>query len=180
MVNKNIRFHGLWIPLCFFPSWIRWKSFFLKKFGWRRIYNARMTACSFRASDIQWFVCFFTEMCGFGGGTFQTGSGGGRLLCSVSRAGKAGGTCRNLSGTVVSPAGDGDGWQQPVTVSFPSSACLGRPFCPWCRRMRIDVATDTYEPDVNGVALTLERLVRGLRTRGHLVHPFSVHAMFKE
>ena len=36
--------------------------------------------------------------------------------------------------------------------------------------MRIDVATDTYEPDVNGVALTLERLVRGLRTRGHLVH----------
>ena len=26
--------------------------------------------------------------------------------------------------------------------------------------MRIDVATDTYEPDVNGVALTLERLVR--------------------
>ena len=36
--------------------------------------------------------------------------------------------------------------------------------------MRIDVATDTYEPDVNGVALTLERLLRRLRTRGHLVH----------
>lgn len=36
--------------------------------------------------------------------------------------------------------------------------------------MRIDVATDTYEPDVNGVAMTLGRLVRGLRARGHLVH----------
>ena len=36
--------------------------------------------------------------------------------------------------------------------------------------MRIDVVTDTYEPDVNGVALTLGRLVGGLRMRGHLVH----------
>ena len=36
--------------------------------------------------------------------------------------------------------------------------------------MRIDVVTDTYEPDVNGVAMTLGRLVRGLRVRGHLVH----------
>lgn len=44
----------------------------------------------------------------------------------------------------------------------------GKAFLPIKWRMRIDVATDTYEPDVNGVALTLERLVRGLRTRGHL------------
>lgn len=36
--------------------------------------------------------------------------------------------------------------------------------------MRIDVVTDTYEPDINGVALTLGRLVGGLRMRGHLVH----------
>lgn len=36
--------------------------------------------------------------------------------------------------------------------------------------MRIDLATDTYEPDINGVAMTLGRLVKGLRARGHLVH----------
>lgn len=36
--------------------------------------------------------------------------------------------------------------------------------------MRIDMVTDTYDPDVNGVAMTLGRLVGGLRARGHLVH----------
>lgn len=36
--------------------------------------------------------------------------------------------------------------------------------------MRIEVITDTYLPDVNGVAMTLGRLVKGLRQRGHLVH----------
>ncbi len=36
--------------------------------------------------------------------------------------------------------------------------------------MNIDIVTDTYEPDVNGVAMTLGRLTRGLRGRGHQVH----------
>lgn len=36
--------------------------------------------------------------------------------------------------------------------------------------MRIDIITDTYAPDVNGVAMTIGRLVDGLRRRGHLVH----------
>ena len=36
--------------------------------------------------------------------------------------------------------------------------------------MRIDLVTDTYAPDVNGVAMTLGRLVQGLKARGHLVH----------
>ena len=36
--------------------------------------------------------------------------------------------------------------------------------------MRIDLVTDTYEPDVNGVAMTLGRLVKDLKARGHLVH----------
>ncbi|MDP0491465.1 MAG: glycosyltransferase [Verrucomicrobiota bacterium JB023] len=36
--------------------------------------------------------------------------------------------------------------------------------------MRIEFVTDTYAPDVNGVAMTLGRLVEGLRERGHLVH----------
>ena len=36
--------------------------------------------------------------------------------------------------------------------------------------MKIDIVTDTYVPDVNGVAMTLGRLVDGLRGRGHQVH----------
>lgn len=36
--------------------------------------------------------------------------------------------------------------------------------------MRIEFVTDTFAPDVNGVAMTLGRLVTGLRERGHLVH----------
>lgn len=37
-------------------------------------------------------------------------------------------------------------------------------------RMRIDFVTDTFPPDVNGVAMTLGRLSEGLRRRGHRVH----------
>jgi len=36
--------------------------------------------------------------------------------------------------------------------------------------MRIDFVTDTFPPDVNGVAMTLGRLSEGLRRRGHMVH----------
>ncbi len=36
--------------------------------------------------------------------------------------------------------------------------------------MRIDLITDTFAPEVNGVAMTLGRLTDGLRARGHLVH----------
>ena len=36
--------------------------------------------------------------------------------------------------------------------------------------MKIDIVTDTYVPDVNGVAMTLGRLTVGLRQRGHQVH----------
>ncbi|GHC64587.1 glycosyltransferase [Roseibacillus persicicus] len=36
--------------------------------------------------------------------------------------------------------------------------------------MRIEFVTDTFPPDVNGVAMTLGRLVEGLRAQGHLVH----------
>ncbi|WP_052572757.1 glycosyltransferase [Haloferula sp. BvORR071] len=36
--------------------------------------------------------------------------------------------------------------------------------------MRIDIVTDTFAPDVNGVAMTLGRLCDGLRLKGHLVH----------
>ncbi len=44
------------------------------------------------------------------------------------------------------------------------------------RQLRIALVTETYTPDVNGVALTLERIVNGLRARGHdvwLVRPSS-------
>jgi UDP-2,3-diacylglucosamine pyrophosphatase LpxH/glycosyltransferase involved in cell wall biosynthesis len=36
--------------------------------------------------------------------------------------------------------------------------------------MKIDIITDTFAPDVNGVAMTLGRLTEGLRARGHHVH----------
>jgi len=36
--------------------------------------------------------------------------------------------------------------------------------------MKIDIVTDTFVPDVNGVAMTLGRLTNGLRQRGHRVH----------
>ncbi len=36
--------------------------------------------------------------------------------------------------------------------------------------MKIEIITDTYRPDVNGVAMTLGRLTDGLRARGHRVH----------
>jgi UDP-2,3-diacylglucosamine pyrophosphatase LpxH/glycosyltransferase involved in cell wall biosynthesis len=36
--------------------------------------------------------------------------------------------------------------------------------------MKIDIVTDTFAPDVNGVAMTLGRLTDGLRRRGHRVH----------
>ncbi|MES2474328.1 MAG: glycosyltransferase [Verrucomicrobiota bacterium] len=36
--------------------------------------------------------------------------------------------------------------------------------------MKIDIVTDTYAPDVNGVAMTLGRLTDGLKARGHRVH----------
>ncbi|MGL4400052.1 MAG: glycosyltransferase [Luteolibacter sp.] len=36
--------------------------------------------------------------------------------------------------------------------------------------MKIDIVTDTFAPDVNGVAMTLGRLTEGLKRRGHRVH----------
>jgi len=36
--------------------------------------------------------------------------------------------------------------------------------------MKFDIVTDTFRPDVNGVAMTLGRLCDGLRARGHRVH----------
>jgi len=36
--------------------------------------------------------------------------------------------------------------------------------------MKIDIVTDTFAPDINGVAMTLGRLAEGLRLRGHRVH----------
>ncbi len=36
--------------------------------------------------------------------------------------------------------------------------------------MRFDIVTDTFAPDVNGVAMTLGRLTDGLKARGHRLH----------
>ena len=35
--------------------------------------------------------------------------------------------------------------------------------------MRIGIVSETYPPEINGVALTLSHLVKGLRARGHTV-----------
>jgi glycosyltransferase involved in cell wall biosynthesis len=43
------------------------------------------------------------------------------------------------------------------------------------RDMKIAVVTETYPPEVNGVALTLSRAVRGLRERGHTVRLVRPH-----
>ena len=43
------------------------------------------------------------------------------------------------------------------------SSCAGNPAIP----LQIALVTETYPPEVNGVALTLARLVAGLRQRGH-------------
>lgn len=37
-------------------------------------------------------------------------------------------------------------------------------------KLKIDFVTETYPPEVNGVAMTVGRLVDGLRQRGHAVH----------
>jgi glycosyltransferase involved in cell wall biosynthesis len=43
------------------------------------------------------------------------------------------------------------------------------PVRPPCRSLRVSVVTETYPPEVNGVAATLWRVVEGLRGRGHEV-----------
>jgi glycosyltransferase involved in cell wall biosynthesis len=46
--------------------------------------------------------------------------------------------------------------------SLPGGACAGR-------ELRLALVTETYPPEVNGVAMTLGRMVEGLSRRGHLV-----------
>lgn len=52
-------------------------------------------------------------------------------------------------------------------------------FPPQSRSLRAAVVTETYPPEVNGVALTIDRLVRGLQDRNHdiqLVRPRQARA----
>lgn len=37
------------------------------------------------------------------------------------------------------------------------------------RRMRVAMVTETYPPEINGVAMTMGRIVAGLQARGHAV-----------
>lgn len=56
----------------------------------------------------------------------------------------------------------------------PSDPLLVENFAPERRSLRVAVVTETYPPEVNGVALTIDRLVRGLQARQHdiqLVRP---------
>ena len=47
-------------------------------------------------------------------------------------------------------------------------------FDPLHRRLRIGIVTETYPPEINGVALTIARWVEGLRQRGHAVQLIRV------
>ena len=38
------------------------------------------------------------------------------------------------------------------------------------RAMRIAIVTETYPPEINGVAVTIQRMIEGLRRRGHSIH----------
>jgi len=52
-------------------------------------------------------------------------------------------------------------------------------FPPSQRSLRVALVTETYPPEVNGVALTIDRLVRGLQSRNHdiqLVRPRQTRA----
>lgn len=56
----------------------------------------------------------------------------------------------------------------------PAHALMVEHFAPALRSLRIALVTETYPPEVNGVALTVERLLRGLQARHHelqLVRP---------
>jgi len=61
-----------------------------------------------------------------------------------------------------------------AAVAYPSSNGprapleVGSPPAPTSRR-RVCVVSETYPPEINGVAMTLARLVDGLRARGHIV-----------
>ena len=43
------------------------------------------------------------------------------------------------------------------------------------RRLRIGIVTETYPPEINGVALTVARWIDGLRQRGHAVQLIRLH-----
>ncbi|WVN41291.1 glycosyltransferase family 1 protein [beta proteobacterium MWH-UniP1] len=58
-----------------------------------------------------------------------------------------------------------------------------RPFLGARRQLRISFVTETYPPDVNGVAMTLQRIVEGLQSLGHdvwLVRPRPLGAPVPE
>lgn len=52
-------------------------------------------------------------------------------------------------------------------MNTPSQPLLVESFPALQRSLRIAVVTETYPPEVNGVALTVDRLVRGLQARNH-------------
>ena len=52
-----------------------------------------------------------------------------------------------------------------ATPSGDTSSCGSD--APQPRRLRVAVVTETYPPEVNGVAATISRVVAGLRQRGH-------------
>ncbi len=57
----------------------------------------------------------------------------------------------------------------PAMMPTDTAEILVQDLSPACRTLRVAVVTETYPPEVNGVAATLSRVVDGLRQRGHAV-----------
>lgn len=63
----------------------------------------------------------------------------------------------------VAPEGDSFHPVSPIhKLARPTAAPVGDDRC-----QRIAIVTETFAPEINGVAMTLKRLVQGLRARGH-------------
>ena len=56
----------------------------------------------------------------------------------------------------------------PEALCVPHDLCVEQ-FGPTVSSMRLAVVTETYPPEINGVALTLQRLVQQMQGRGHTV-----------
>lgn len=62
-----------------------------------------------------------------------------------------------------------DSLRVPTGLNQPAALVLTTVDHPTLRSRHICIVSETYPPEINGVALTLSHLVKGLRARGHVV-----------
>ncbi len=54
-------------------------------------------------------------------------------------------------------------------IAIPAASNSSLPYASAGQRLRISVVTETYPPEINGVAMTIGQMVDGLLARGHAV-----------